>query len=364
MEWGITLQNIELEGKAYFGKITKQLVQEVPPHSIIIIQHEDIDIVAAEDMVRRNIAVVLNTRTSITGKLPRTGVSHLYSHGIPVIDIQVPVAFTSATMDIKISIDTVYLWKNNNWESLGEIFPYTEKYIKEKTLEGQFQFDQLYTKFSLNSFQFASMELDSFLSAINKLPRLTNLEGKCTVIVARGAGVEEDLKHVLHLIDDRCCTVMAVDGASALLYRYNLNPDYIIGDMDSIPKEVLPYSSQYIAHSYMNGTSPGQERLKENAIPCEAIPFPGLSEDLAIMLAYVSGSTQIITLGCRNSVVELVEKGRKGMGSTLLTRMYAGDKISDLKALSQWISFQKTTKLKREFMLENSITEEYQVDES
>ncbi|MDQ0256238.1 putative membrane-anchored protein [Evansella vedderi] len=359
------MESIELEGRAYYGRITKQLLHDIPPHSIIIIEHEDIDIVAAEDMVRKNVKGVINTRASMTGKLPRTGVSHLIDHGIPVYDLVSTMRYPlSEPTLIRIANSKAYFEIHNKWEVLGNIFPYTVQHVQEKSMEGNFQFNNLYRKFVTNSFHFANMELDTFIKAVEALPKLTDLEDQCTFVVARGPGVEEDLQIVRSYIKQKPCSIIAVDGASALLYHYNIKPDYIIGDMDSIPKEVFKYSCRYIAHSYMNGTSPGQERLKQLSIPCEAIPFPGLSEDLAIMLAYVSESEHIFTLGCRNSVVELVEKAREGMGSTLLTRMYAGERISDLKAVNHWLSIPNNLQMVREYMLENSLTEEYRVDES
>ncbi|MBU9714688.1 putative cytokinetic ring protein SteA [Evansella tamaricis] len=330
-----------IKGEAYFGKSTKKLLHIIPKGAIIILEHEDIDIVAAEEMVRKGVKAVINTKISVTGKIPRSGVDHLLHFGIPVFDLDQPKMKLGNLLDITVIEDKLFQRKGQDWVLVGDLVPYTLDFFQKKISEGRLNYPELYKHFVANSFNFAEKEMELFLKFINQLPILPEIKGKNVFIIARGASLEEDIRMARPLLKNPDCVVLAVDGASVLLSEYNIKPEYIIGDMDSIPEDVTKYQCRFISHSYLNGTSPGQERLKKLSIESEAIPFPGLSEDLAIMLAYVSQAQHIYTIGCRTSVVELVEKGRKGMGSTLLTRMYVGDKVSDIKQIHRLVSLSK-----------------------
>ncbi len=337
MRGGKALGSEVISGTAYYGPITKQLLHTVPPGAIIIIEHEDIDITAAQDMLRKKVKTVINTRTSVTGKLSRSGVSYLLSAGVSVFDTVDDFVPEEHKSEIKIKGTSIRLKLGEKWRLSGRVKRYTEDNLAALLQRGKSQFPELYASFAENSFSYARKEIDLFLSAVKQLPKLEEADNACVFIVGRGKDVENDIQYLFPCINKKDSVIFAIDGASEILYRNGIKPDYIIGDMDSVPEESWRYTGKFIAHSYMNGHSPGKERLQKLSIDSLAIPFPGLSEDLAVMLAFVSEAEHIILLGCKSSAVEMAEKGREGMGSTILTRMYAGDKISEWKNLSSWM---------------------------
>ncbi|SDY57040.1 Uncharacterized membrane-anchored protein [Evansella caseinilytica] len=345
-----------MKGKAYYGKITKQLLHQIPPKAIIILEHEDIDIVAAEEIVRKQVMAVINNKQSITGRLPRTGLLCLQEHGVPVYDCINQQSVFPKAMDVQITGNILYKYEHGKWHYVCDLQEYLYERIEKKLLEGSRYFNTLFQQFVSNSLAFASKELTQFLTAVKQLPKLADLSGNHVFIVARGPELEEDIRAVQPFIQARNTKVVAVDGAAAVLLKNGMTPNYIVGDMDSISSDICSVNTTFIAHSYMNGRSPGQKRLAELSIDAVKIPFPGLSEDLAIMLGWISGAEHIVTLGCRSSVVELVEKGRRGMGSTLLTRMYAGEIISDWKAVNRWFTTETSA-----LAVKNRLREIYQL---
>jgi uncharacterized membrane-anchored protein len=60
-----------------------------------------------------------------------------------------------------------------------------------------------------------------------------------------------------------------------------------------------------------------------------------MSEDLALMLAAESGADLIVAVGTHWNLLEQLDKGRKGMASTLLTRMRIGSRLVDAKGVSK-----------------------------
>lgn len=73
-------------GIARLGKRTKDLTKRLQPGDIAIIDHEDIDRVAAEALVEREPAAVLNVAASTSGRYPNAGPRILIDAGIVLVD--------------------------------------------------------------------------------------------------------------------------------------------------------------------------------------------------------------------------------------------------------------------------------------
>jgi uncharacterized membrane-anchored protein len=65
---------------------TKRLVARIQPGEIAIIDHEDLDRVAAEAVVARGVRVVINASPSITGRYPTLGPLILLRAGVTLVD--------------------------------------------------------------------------------------------------------------------------------------------------------------------------------------------------------------------------------------------------------------------------------------
>jgi len=129
--------------------------------------------------------------------------------------------------------------------------------------------------------------------------------------------------------------VIAVDGASDALLRLGILPHIILGDMDSASDQALKCGSELVVHVYPDGQSPGRERLRKLGLEAVECRIPGLSEDLALLLAYEKGAELIVIIGSHSSVEDFLDKGRNGMASTFLTRLKVGSVLVDAKGVSK-----------------------------
>src|SRR5690606_1580214 len=125
------------------------------------------------------------------------------------------------------------------------------------------------------------------------------------------------------------------DGGADALLEYGHVPDMIVGDMDSVSDEALMQGKENIVHAYPDGRAPGMTRIHELGLQAEQIPAYGTSEDVAMLLAYEQNAELIITLGTHTHMIDFLEKGRKGMASTILVRMKIGSKLIDAKGVSK-----------------------------
>ena len=75
-----------LQGVARVGPRTKDLVARLQPGEITVIDHVDLDRVAAESLRDAGVRAVVNAQLSMTGRYPNTGPLLLATAGITIVD--------------------------------------------------------------------------------------------------------------------------------------------------------------------------------------------------------------------------------------------------------------------------------------
>ena len=75
-----------LVGIAKVDRRTKDLTKRIDAGDIAVINHKDIDRVAADALVERRPAAILNASKSISGRYPNLGPGIILAAGIPLID--------------------------------------------------------------------------------------------------------------------------------------------------------------------------------------------------------------------------------------------------------------------------------------
>ena len=90
-------------GPVRLDKRTKNLVKRLKPGDVAVIDHLDIDRVAAETLIDAAPAAVVNASASISGRYPNVGPLLLHQAGIPLLDdvgedVMEPVSYTHLTL--------------------------------------------------------------------------------------------------------------------------------------------------------------------------------------------------------------------------------------------------------------------------
>src|SRR4029079_7188685 len=112
-------------------------------------------------------------------------------------------------------------------------------------------------------------------------------------------------------------------------------PDLIIGDFDSVSERALHAAPDLVHHVHPDGRAPGRENLLAWGVDYHEFVAEGTSEDVAMLLVYEAGATLIVAVGTHATMVEFLDKGRRGMASTFLTRLRLGPALVDAKGVSR-----------------------------
>lgn len=325
-----------LVAKARVDRRTKTLLDRIEPGEIAIVDHEDIDRVAAEGLVQRQVAAVVNAARSTTGRYPNLGPLLLCSAGIPLIDEAGP-----KVMDIgegeRIGIDEgrVFRMDGAAREEIARGRLLDLEHVEEvmdaakKSLAGELE------RFAENTIEFIRAERDVLLEAA-RLPDVDiDWHGRHVLVVVRGYDYKDDLAALQPYIREVRPVLVGVDGGADALLDSGLRPELIIGDMDSVTNRALISGALLVVHAYPDGRAPGLERVRALGLPAIVFEAPGTSEDIAMLLAYERGAELIVAVGTHANLIEFLDKGRRGMASTFLTRLRVGSILVDAKGVSR-----------------------------
>ncbi len=98
--------------------------------------------------------------------------------------------------------------------------------------------------------------------------------------------------------------------------------------------------AELVVHAYRDGAAPGAARLERLGLEFSSVAAPGISEDVALLLAYESGAELIVAVGTHFNLIEFLERDRAGMSSTFVTRLKVGEILVDAKGVSRLVSRQ------------------------
>ena len=320
-------------GPARVDRRTKDLTKRLEPGDIAVIDHEDLDRVAAEALVRTRVGGVVNAAASLSGRYPNAGPLALVAAGIPLVDGVGP-----QVMDLVVEGQPVRLEGGEVWVD-GAIVGHGVRQDPE-SLQRAYEaaketMGEALESFAANTLEFLRHEHDLVLDP-PELPHLAvDVRGRHVLIVVRGFDYREDLAHLRSYVREIKPVLMGVDGGADALLEEGMCPDVIVGDFDSVSDGALGCGAELVVHSYRGGDAPGAGRLDELGLPYVTFSPTGTSEDAAMLLAYEKGADLIVAVGTHVSMVEFLDKGRAGMASTFLTRLKVGQLLVDAKGVSK-----------------------------
>lgn len=324
---------MQRQGIARLGRKTKELVKELKSKEIAIIDHSDLDALGAIELVNCGVSAVINAASSISGRYPNLGPEILLKHNIPIIDNVGPMIFDQLKTGDEIEIFDGKVYHQKRLIAQGTVL--TDEIVERAMKLAQENLNNEISKFIDNTFWYIQKEKDLLLGELDFPELKTEIIGKHVVVVVRGLGYKDDLLAISSYIHEMRPVLIAVDGGADALLEFGLMPDIIIGDMDSVSDRALLSKAEKIVHAYTDGHCPAKERMDNLSIEYSIIPAPGTSEDIALLLADEKGAELIVAVGTHSNLIDFLEKGRKGMASTFLTRVKIGPKLMDAKGVSK-----------------------------
>lgn len=322
-----------LHGSARLGRRTKDLVKRLRPGDVAIIDHADIDRIAAEELVASGVRVVVNCSPSSTGRYPNAGPLLLARAGVRVLDAPGAPLFERLRDGDAVVVDGADLRRNGDVVATGRVLEASE--LAERMEQQRDRIDEALAAFAENTMARVRQERDLLFGGVELPETATRFRDRHVLIVVRGTTHRKDLQALRAYIADVRPVLVGVDGGADAIIEAGLTPDVVLGDMDSASDAALRSGAELIVHAYPDGRAPARDRLDRLGLAHAVIPAPGTSQDLAMLLAYEKGAGLIVSVGAHFNLIEFLDKNRAGMSSTFLTRLRVGETLVDAKGVSR-----------------------------
>jgi uncharacterized membrane-anchored protein len=331
------------------GRRTKLLVGHLVRGDVALIDHLDIDRVSAEELIAAGAVAVLNCRPSSGGSYPNLGPQLLVEAGILLVDLPDDSLFDAVSDGDPVVIRTTpvsaaredgagdapqaEVLRRGQVLARGEVLDLER--VHADTEARRLEIDEALERFAQNTIEHMREERELLAGRI-ELPRFaTDFRDRSTLVVVRGVGHQRDLRALRPFIRDLRPVVVAVDGGADAVLDAGLQPSMIVGDMDSAGEAALRCGAELVVHSYPDGEAPGRHRLEQLGLPFKLVPAPGTSQDVALLIAAEKGARLIVAVGSQFNLVDFLDRSRKGMSSTFLTRLRIGEILVDAKGVSR-----------------------------
>jgi uncharacterized membrane-anchored protein len=327
---------IEFTGTAKLDKRTKDLVRRLDARDIAIIHHADLDRVSAEELVASGVRVVVNCAESQTGRFPNPGPLTLGRGGVKLVDAPGAELFDQVSDGDRLTVRGGSVFRNGTCLASGRVLQAME--LDNALVAQKARVTDALEAFAENTMRYLRDE-GRLLSEGVDFPMLTTrMRDRHALVVARGPGMKRDLRMVLPYIRDFKPVLVAVDGGADALLEAGLKPDVIVGDMDSVSDRALESGAEILVHAYRDGIAPGAARCDKLGVRYQVVSMPGISEDIALLLAFEKGAELIVAVGTHFNLIEFLERDRAGMSSTFVTRLKVGEILVDAKGVSRLFS--------------------------
>jgi len=323
---------MHIKGTLKKDRITKNLIKRLNYGDIALIDHRDLDEVAALSLVESRIKCLININKTISGKYPNQGPSILIEANIPIFEIEEDI-YNELTEGDMIEIkDNYIIYKD---DKITKCKPLDRTKVIELLEMASQNIESELEKFIENTLRYAKKEKGLVTGKIDIPQTKTRINGKHVLVVVRGRDYKMDLEAIKTYIDEVNPILIGVDGGGDALMDFGYRPHLVVGDMDSISDKCLKRAREIIVHAYPDGRAPGLERVEKLGLKAQIFPAPGTSEDIALLLSYANGADLIVAVGSHTNMIDFLEKGRSGMSSTFLVRLKVGSILVDAKGVNK-----------------------------
>ena len=276
---------------------------------------------------------VVNAAPSTTGRYPNIGPLRVVEAGIPLIDVDRPDLLDVIRDGSVIRLSDGEIWCDDELVAVGHVL--TEDELNER-LEAARQRDRRGARAVRREHarvhpprSAAVLRAADAPAACARSARAATRWSSCAATTTgatsrRSRPYMREYKPVL----------IGVDGGADALLEIGFTPDIIIGDFDSVSERALYCGAELVHHVHPNGHAPGREELQAWGVEYQEFVADGTSEDVAMLLAFEQRAELIVAVGTHATMVEFLDKGRRGMASTFLTRLRLGPMLVDAKGVN------------------------------
>jgi uncharacterized membrane-anchored protein len=326
---------------------TNAVVRRARPGDVAVIDHVDLDRAHAQALVDSGVVAVVNAAPFISGRYPNLGPDLLLGAGVLMIDDAGSDVLRTVRDGATVRLDGGRVLRGDEVVAEGTVL--TGEEVAARLEEARSGLTTQLQSFTHNTTEFLRREQDLLLHGEGIPDLATKIRGRPAVVVVRGYDYQEDLRRLRRYIREQRPVLIGVDAGADALLAAGHRPDIVLvgeeglgtgasstGEQaQKVSDKALRAAREVVLHADRSGRVVGGDRLERIGIRFHRMAASGTSEDVATLLADVSGASLLVAVGSHATLDEFLDRQRSGLASTFLTRLRVGPRLVDAKGVQQ-----------------------------
>ncbi|CAN5692569.1 putative cytokinetic ring protein SteA [soil metagenome] len=317
-----------LSGVARLDRRSANLTGRLHPGEIAIIEHLDLDRATAEALIGARVAAVVNAAPSVSGRFPNLGPQVIAAAGIPLVDVPGGKVFGVLRDGESVRIDGGQIFRGSRLLANGELLDSPR--VAQRLAAARAGLAAQLEAFTFNTVEHLRRDEHLLIDGIGVPDLRVRLAEREVLVVARRFDYQADLRSLRSYIRESRPLLVGVDAGADALVQAGYTPDLIVGDLRTVTESTIKMATELVV---LDRTA--DDRLDRLGVRAVTYPATGSSEDAAILLADSCGASLIVTAGSHAGLEEFLDRGQSEMASAFLTRLRAGSRLVDAKAVAR-----------------------------
>ena len=318
-----------------FARPGDSQTRSVKAGEIAVIDAPDLDRGQAEELVERRVRAVVNAKASSSGRFPNLGPRVLADAGITLIDDVGEGIWARLKSGDTVRVEGSRIFKDGVLVAQG--VAQDDASVTQSLGQAEQGLATRLESLTANASDHLERERAMLLEGA-RVPRLSKrLRGRPMVVVQRAHDWRPDLKGLRKWIRDRDAVVVGVGAGADAALELGLRPAVVVGGVDDLSDKALRSGAEVVVTTSTPGHG-GHERMEKAGVDAITFVATGAPADLAILLADTNEATVIVEVGAAPDLVAFLDRGSAEVASTFVTRLRAGRRLVDAKAVGHLVA--------------------------
>jgi uncharacterized membrane-anchored protein len=313
------------------GRVGSRLARRAGPGDVVVLDQVDLDASTAEALVARGVVGVVNASPSTSGRYPNLGPSILVGAGVVLLDGVGDEVFGEVVDGDSVRLEGDVLLKGDRVVARGAA--QDAGTVAASTRLARAGLAAQLSDLTGNTTGLLLDERDLLLEGVG-IPSLTTDLRDRHVLVVTG-GYDGDLGMLRGYRREHRPVLIGVDGGADVLLAHGLTPDVVVGDVLEMSDTAVLGAKDVVVPL----DAPGRSRLEALGVTPISFRTGAPSEDMALVLVAAQEPALVVAAGLPLSIEHLLDRGRSGGASALLTRLRVGDRLVSPTAAAELVPF-------------------------
>ncbi len=297
---------------------------------IALIDAIDLDAKRAHDLIEAQVAAVLNTAPSSTGRVPNQGPKMLADAGVALIDVGNEGIWSSLRNGEQIQIlSGGRVMLDGSLVAAG--VEQDQSQVATRLREAKEGLATRLNALTANAADHIDREQAMLLNGTGVPRTRTRLRKRPVIVVSKAYDAESDLAGLKRYIAQHDPVLIGAGAGADLLLAAGHPVHILVGDVDRFSERAIRSAGEVVV-STTTGKVSRPERLEKHGKDVVPIVSTGADDDLAILLADTNDASVVIHVGAPPTLNALLERAPSDSARQVVTRLRAGARLVDAKS--------------------------------